>query len=91
MNMENDERSGSGGRRDWPVKLATGVGTVIGAAVALFVVKPLVKPLVELPFWLGMLAFLAVTGVGGVLGKLAGRLLFRPSSGGPPEDRKGTS
>ena len=94
--MGNGERSGSGGQSDWPVKLATGVGTITGAAVALFVVKPLVQPLVELPFWLGLPAFLAVTGVGGVLGQLAGRLLFRPSSGGSPddkkpEDKKGTS
>jgi hypothetical protein len=78
--MGNGERSGSGGRSDWPVRLATGVGTVAGAAVALFVIKPLV----ELPFWPGLLAFVAVTGAGGVLGQLAGRLLFRPPSGGPP-------
>jgi hypothetical protein len=81
VNMGNGERSGSGGRGDGPVRLATGVGTCTGAAVALFVVKPLV----ELPLWLGLLAFLAVSGVGGVLGRLVGRLLFRPSSGGPPE------
>ena len=80
--MGNGEQSGSGGRSDGPVRLATGVGTVAGAAVALFVVKPLVG---ELPFWPGLLAFVAVTGAGGVLGQLAGRLLFRPSSGGPPD------
>ncbi len=72
--MENGERSGSGGRSDWRVRLATGVGTVTGAAVALFVIKPLV----DIPeFWPGLLAFVAVTGVGGVLGRLVGGLLFR--------------
>jgi hypothetical protein len=72
--MENGERSGSGGRSDWPVRLATGVGTVTGAAVALFVIKPLV----DIPgFWPGLIAFVAVSGVGGVLGRLVGGLLFR--------------
>ena len=80
--MGNGERSGSGGRNDdWRVGLATGLGTVVGAAVALFVIKPLVNISGFLP---GLLAFGAVTGVGGVLGRLAGGLLFRPSSGGPP-------
>jgi hypothetical protein len=27
--MENGEQSGSGRRSDWPVRLATGVGTVV--------------------------------------------------------------
>ena len=79
--MGNGEQSGSGGRDDGRVRLATGVGTLVGAAVALFVVKPLV----ELPFWLGLIAFVIVTGGGGVLGRLVGGLLFRPSSGGPPD------
>jgi hypothetical protein len=79
--MENGERSGSDGRSDWPVRLATGAGTATGAAVALFVIKPLV----DIPgFWPGLIAFVAVTGVGGVLGRLVGGLLFRPSPGGPP-------
>jgi hypothetical protein len=76
MNMGNDERSGSGGRGDWPVRLAGMIGAGAGAAVALFVVKPLV----ELPFWLGVIAFAAMVGVGGILGRLVGGLLFRPSS-----------
>ena len=80
--MGNGERSGPGGRDDWRVRLATGAGTVTGAAVALFVIKPLV----DIPgFWPGLIAFVAVTGVGGVLGRLVGGLLFRPSSGGPPD------
>ena len=80
--MGNGERSGSDGSSDWRVRLATGVGTVAGAALALFVIKPLV----DIPgFWPGLIAFVAVTGVGGVLGRLVGGLLFRPSSGGPPD------
>jgi hypothetical protein len=80
--MGNGERSGSGGRSDWSVRLATGTGTVAGAALALFVIKPLV----DIPgFWPGLIAFVAVSGVGGVLGRLVGGLLFRPSSGGPPD------
>jgi len=82
VNMGNGERSGSDGRRDWRVRLATGAGTVAGAAIALFVIKPLV----DIPgFWPGLIAFVAVTGVGGVLGRLVGGLMFRPSSGGPPD------
>jgi len=72
VTMGNGERSGSDGRGDWPVRLATGVGTAAGAAVALFVVRPLV----ELPFRLGLLAFVAVPGVGGALG-LAGSVRRR--------------
>jgi hypothetical protein len=84
--MGNGERSGSGGRSDLPVRLATGVGTVAGAAIALFVIKPLV----DIPgFWPGLIAFVAVTGAGAVLGRLVGGLRFRPSSGGPPDDKKG--
>jgi hypothetical protein len=75
----NSEQSGSGGRTDWPVRLATGGGTVVGATVALLLKTDLGS------FWLGMIAFLAVTGVGGLLGRLVGGLLFRPSSGGPPD------
>jgi hypothetical protein len=76
--MGNGERSGSGGGSDWRVRLATGVGTLIGAAVALFVIRPLMNPL---PFWQGMIAFLLVAGAGGVLGRLVGGLLFRPPRG----------
>jgi hypothetical protein len=78
--MGNGERSGSGGRGDWPVRLATGVGVGAGAAIGLFVIKPLV----DIPGFWGPIAFVVVTGVGGVLGRLVGGLLFRPSPGGPP-------
>ena len=79
--MENGERSGSNGRSDWRIQLATSVGTATGSAFGLFVIKPLVH--ID-GFWPGLIAFLAVTGVGGVLGRLVGGLLFRPSHGGPP-------
>jgi hypothetical protein len=72
--VENEERSGSSGRDDWRIRLATGLGTLTGSAIALFVIKPLV----DIPgFWLGLLAFVAVSGAGGVLGGLVGWLLFR--------------
>jgi hypothetical protein len=73
--MVNSEQSGSGGRTDWPVRLATGVGTVVGSTVALLLRTDLGS------FWLGMLAFLTVTGVGALLGRLAGSLLFRRPPG----------
>jgi hypothetical protein len=72
--MEDGERSGLGEWDDWRVRLSTGLGTATGAAIALFVIKPLV----EIPgFWLGLIAFLAVTGIGGIIGRLVGGLLFR--------------
>jgi len=82
VNMGNGERSGPDGRSDWPVRLGTGAGVVAGAALGLFVIRPLV----HIPgLWPGLIAFVAVMGVGGVLGRLVGGLLFRPSSGGPPD------
>jgi hypothetical protein len=73
--MGNGERPGSGGASDWRPRLATGLGTVTGAAVAVLSRRDLGG------FWVGMLAFLVVTGVGGVLGRLAGYLLFQRSPG----------
>jgi hypothetical protein len=73
--MVNSEQSGSGGRTDWRVRLATGVGTGVGATVALLVRPDLGS------FWLGMIAFLAVTGVGALLGRLVGSLLVRRPPG----------
>ncbi len=50
----------------------------MGGSVALFVVKPLI----ELPLWLGPFAFVAMTGLGGMLGNIVGERLFRPPPGG---------
>ena len=78
--MGNGERSGPGGRNDWRVRLSTGVGICAGATIAL-----LWRPdFFGGGFWLGMLGFCLFMGVGAVLGRLVGWLLFRPSSGGPP-------
>jgi hypothetical protein len=84
--MGNGERSSSGSRSDWRVRLAIVVGTAAGAATAL-----LVRAMADLDrFWperglgrigFGMIAFGIVTGVGGGLGWLVGRLLFRSSPG----------
>jgi len=54
---------------------------MVGGAVGLFVVKPLI----ELPVWLGPFAFVALIGVGVILGNIVGGRLFPPSSGGPPD------
>jgi hypothetical protein len=81
MNMKNGERSGSGGRSDWPVRLSGAAGGMVGGAVGLFVVKPLI----DLPPGLGPFAFVALIGVGVVFGQFVGERLFRPSSGGPPD------
>ncbi len=78
--MQNGERSGPGGRYDWRVRLATAVGIIAGAAVAL-----LWRPdFFGGGFWLGLVGFCVFMGAGAVLGRLVGGLLFRPSSGGPP-------
>lgn len=71
---------------DWQVRLCGAVGGMIGGAIALFVIKPLV----ELPVWLGPLAFVALIGVGIILGNLVGLRFFPvPSKGtvnSPPQD-----
>ena len=83
--MGNGERSGPGGRDDWRVRLATGVGAGAGTAAALLLRRDLGS------FWLGVIAFLIVLGVGAVLGRLVGGLLFRPSAARrtlrPPPDQ----
>ena len=66
---------------DWPVRLSGAAGGMVGGAVGLFVVKPLI----EIPVWLGPFAFVALIGVGVILGNIVGGRLFRPSSGGPPD------
>jgi hypothetical protein len=77
--MRNGERSGSDGRSNLLVRLATMAGAVAGGAVAL-----LWRPDLG-GFWAGLIGFGIFIGVGGVLGQLLGGLVFRPSSGGPPD------
>jgi hypothetical protein len=61
---------------DWRVRLTTGV--VVGACIA---AAQMLGPVVGIHgFWPVCVAII----VGIVLGNLVGRLLFRPSSGGPP-------
>jgi hypothetical protein len=88
--MGNGERSGSGGRNDWPVRLGGAVGVLVFGAVALFVVKPLV----DLPSLLGpiagglvggVIAFCAMILAGFFLGRFVAGLLFPPPSGAPPD------
>jgi hypothetical protein len=69
--MGNGEQSDPGSRTDWPVRLATSVGALVAASIGL-----LLKPDLG-SFWLAMIAFGAVVGVGAVLGRLVGSLLFR--------------
>jgi hypothetical protein len=78
--MGNGERSGPVGRDDWRVRISTMVGAAACLAGAL-----VFAPVVGIEgFWPGALAIAVAISVGIVLGRLAGGLLFRPSSGGPP-------
>jgi hypothetical protein len=76
--MENSEQQGSGGRADWPVRLAGAVGGLIAGALGL-----LVKSLVEPPWqWgLGAFAFVGMIVVGIILGQFVGSRLFRKPPG----------
>lgn len=76
--MDNSERRISGVRSNWPVRLATAVGVGVGGAIAL-IWRPDVGG-----FWPGLIAYLAMMGVGGVVGRILAGLLCRPSSGEPP-------
>jgi hypothetical protein len=73
--MGSGEQSGSGDRVSWPVRLATAVGVVVGAALGLMFRRDLGG------FWQGVIAFAAVVAVGALLGRLAGSLLFRRRPG----------
>ncbi|MDX2036172.1 MAG: hypothetical protein SFX72_05940 [Isosphaeraceae bacterium] len=66
---------------DWRIRLTGAVGGAIGGALALFVVKPRV----ELPQWLGPFAFVAMIGIGVVLGNLLGAMLFPTPPAGPSD------
>jgi predicted permease len=75
--MKNSEQSGSGGRIDWPFRLAGAVGAALCGGLAL-----LVMSLADLHlFPLGLIVFLAAIAVGIFLGQFAGSFLFRR----PPE------
>ena len=80
--MGNGERSGSGSWSDWRVRLATMAGAGAGGAIALLS-RPALGGYWGL--WPGMIGFGVVTGVGAVLGRLVGGMLFRPWIGGPPD------
>jgi hypothetical protein len=79
--MGNSEQSGSGGRSNCPVRLSGAAGGMVGGAIGLFVVQPLI----DLPPGVGPFAFVALIGVGVVLGQLVGGRPFWPSSAGPPD------
>jgi hypothetical protein len=79
--MGSGKQSGPGGRDDWRVRIAGAVGGLITGALGL-----LVRSLdLRWPWGLGAFAFVGMIVVGIVLGQLAGRRLFRPASGGPPD------
>ncbi len=65
---------------DWRVRLTGAAGALVAGVIALFVVKPMI----ELPTWLGALAFAGMLTVGAVLGNIIGGQLFKPSSNNPP-------
>jgi hypothetical protein len=69
--MEDSEQPGSGGRSDWPVRLAGAVGATLGATIGL-----LLSSVVDLGLLWGGVAFVALVGLGIFLGQLAGSLLF---------------
>ena len=66
---------------DWRVRLTGAAGAFVAGVIALFVVKPMI----ELPIWLGGLAFVGMMTAGAILGNVVGWGLFRPSSGGPTD------
>ena len=65
---------------DWRIRLCGAAGGMAGGALGLFVIKPLI----EFPPGLGGFAFIALIGVGVVIGQIIGSRLFPLSSGGPP-------
>lgn len=65
---------------DWRVRLCGSAGAFATGVIALFVVKPMI----ELPTWLGALAFVGMMTVGGVLGNIVGWRLFKPSPNSSP-------
>ena len=78
--MGNGERSGSGDRNNWPVRLSGMVGGGAGIALAM-----LVGSLADLhSFRLGMIMVCVGAGVGVARGQLVGSLVFRRPPGDGP-------
>jgi hypothetical protein len=65
---------------DWRVRLTGATGALVAGVIALFVVKPMI----ELPIWLGALAFVGMMTVGVVAGNIVGVQLFKPSTNSSP-------
>jgi hypothetical protein len=65
---------------DLRVRLTGSAGALVAGVIALFVVKPMI----ELPTWLGALAFVGMITVGAVLGNIIGGRLFKPPSNSSP-------
>jgi hypothetical protein len=83
--MVDGESSTSGNRNDWRVRVATSVGTLAGASLAL-----LWRPeFFGGGFLIGMIGFLIFCGVGGVVGQLVGRQLVRQAPHLPPDHPPG--
>ena len=68
---------------DWRIRLTSAVAVAVCMAAAM-----MLGPVVGIEGFLpGGLTIIAAIIVGIALGGLVGRLLFRPSSGGPPDHR----
>jgi hypothetical protein len=85
--MGKGEPSGSGGRNDGRVRLATMAGAVAGMAVPVLGAAwaDLPRPGGLRGFVQGLIMLAVGYGVGAFLGRLAGERLFRRSSSGPPD------
>lgn len=78
--MSNEQPSGSGAERNWPVDLSGMVGGALGGGIVLLI-GAVTRPL---GFWLGLLAFCTGSGVGFFVGRLVGSHVFpRPPASGP--------
>jgi hypothetical protein len=79
--MTNAERSKDSGRGDWRQRLVVMAGTAAGIAGSM-----LVGTFLDFhSLWLGWIMIAVGIVIGSLLGRLAARLLFGPSSDGPLE------